>query len=157
MAYRKLSEQLQQLSDPQRSDAFIRSFREAVREGKFDAAALPERFTMPKEFKRRGAEGSYQREAKEMLFEVTPEFEQWFDQTNSDLIVKRRSGSGKIRPTVEAIEAGQVDFKALAAETRQKMQASFQKGQALGKSRAQAAKGKGTKAATGTRKTSRRK
>lgn len=35
-----------------------------------------------------------------------------------------------------------MDFKALAAETRQKTGASFSKGQALGKSRAGADKGK---------------
>jgi len=37
--------------------------------------------------------------------------------------------------TAEAIEAGLVDFKALAAETRRKMGASFEKGQKLGNSR----------------------
>jgi len=38
--------------------------------------------------------------------------------------------------SAEAIEAGLVDFKALVAQTRKKMGASFKKGQALGKSRA---------------------
>lgn len=134
MAYRKLSEQLRELKNPQRSDAFIKQFREAVREGKLDATYLSERFTLPKEFKRRGAEGSYQRDSREMLFEVTPEFEQWFEQTNQDLSAPGRVG--KPKPTAENIEAGLVDFKALAEETRRKMQASFKKGQALGKSRA---------------------
>ncbi|MBB5235964.1 MULTISPECIES: hypothetical protein [Deinococcus] len=156
MAYKKLSEQMQELSNPQRSDAFVRQFRDAVREGKIDAMYLPERFTMPKEFRRRGAEGSYQRDARDMLFEVTPDAEQWFEQTNTDLAApSRRSGTPK--PTAENIEAGLVDFRALAEETRRKMQASYEKGQALGQSRSQAAKGKRAKAATGTRKTARRK
>ena len=50
-----------------------------------------------------------------------------------------RSG-GKVKVSVESIEAGLVDFKALAAETRKKMGASFTKGQALGNSRAGAKK-----------------
>lgn len=158
MPYKRLSEQLQDLKNPQRSDAFVRQFREAVREGKIEATYLPERFTMPKEFRRRGEEGSYQRDAREMLFDLTPDFEKWFTQTNEDLAaaVPRRGGVPK--PTAENIEAGVVDFKALAEETRRKMQSSFEKGQALGKSRSQATKGKGagTKA-TGARKTSRRK
>jgi len=134
MPYRKLSEQVRELSNPQRSDTFIKLFREAVREGKIEGAYLPERFTMPKEFTRRGAEGTYQRDAKEMLFEVTPKFEKWFEGVNRDLAASRRGGT--VKPTLEAVEAGLVDFKAMAAETRKKMQASFEKGQVLGKSRA---------------------
>ncbi|EYB68962.1 hypothetical protein DEIPH_ctg012orf0021 [Deinococcus phoenicis] len=143
MAYRKLSEQIHELGNPQRSDAFVKMFREAVREGKFDATYLPERFTMPKAFSRRGAEGTYQRDAKEMLFEVTPAFEKWFEQTNAELATSRRTGTPK--PTAENIEAGLVDFKALAEETRKKMQASYEKGQALGKSRARGTKSSGTR------------
>ncbi len=73
MAYKKLSEQVHELSNPQRSDTFVKMFRDAVRDGKFEAAYMPERFTMPKQFTRRGSEGSYQRDTKEMLFEVTPQ------------------------------------------------------------------------------------
>lgn len=144
MTYKKLSEQMHELGNPQRSDAFVKMFREAVREGKFDATYLPERFTMPKQFSRRGEEGNYQRDTKDMLFEVTPAFEKWFEQTNSELAApSRRSGSPK--PTAENIESGLVDFKALAEETRRKMQASYQKGQALGQSRARTTKSKTTK------------
>lgn len=139
MSYKKLSEQIQELSNPQRSDAFVKQFREAVREGQFDATYLPERFTLPKEFSRRGGEGRYQRDTRDMLFEVTPAFEQWFEQTNKELAVSRRTGT--VKPTAENIEAGLVDFKALAAETRRKLQASYEKGQALGKSRARSTKG----------------
>lgn len=153
MAYKKLSEQMQELKNPQRSDAFVRQFREAVREGKIDATYLPERFTLPKEFKRRGAEGGYQRDSREMLFEVTPDFEQWFEQTNNDLAASPSRRSGTPKPTVENIEAGVVDFRALAEETRRKMQASYEKGQALGRSRSQGQ----AKKSTGTRKTARRK
>ncbi|CAM3830645.1 hypothetical protein [Deinococcus frigens] len=133
MAYKKLSEQVHELSNPQRSDTFVKMFRDAVRDGKFEAAYMPERFTMPKQFTRRGSEGSYQRDTKEMLFEVTPKFEKWFDETNRELAAARKGGT--IKPSVEAIEAGLVDFKQMAAETRKKMQASYQKGQTLGQSR----------------------
>ncbi|WP_104991776.1 hypothetical protein [Deinococcus sp. NW-56] len=143
MAYRKLSEQIQDLSNPQRSDVFVKQFREAVREGKFDATFLTERFTMPKTFSRRGAEGTYQRDTRDMLFEVTPDFEAWFEQTNEALSSSRRTGN--VKPTAENISAGLVDFKTLAEETRRKMQASFEKGQALGKSRTRTASG-GSKA-----------
>lgn len=142
MAYKKLSEQVQELSNPQRSDAFVRLFREAVRRGDFEAAELPERFTMPKNFTRRGAEGTYQRETREMLFESTPEFEAWFQQTDEELNTARRGrGPGRKKASLEAIESGEVDFKTLAAETRQKMQASFAKGQTLGQSRARGGAG----------------
>lgn len=134
MAYKKLSEQVHQLSNAQRSDTFVKMFRDAVRQGKIAAAYMPERFTLPKQFSRRGSAGSYQRDAKEMLFEVTPAFEKWFEQTNRELAAARKGGT--IKPTQEAVEAGLVDFKKMAAETRKKMQASFEKGQALGKSRA---------------------
>ncbi|MFC6591737.1 hypothetical protein ACFP81_06725 [Deinococcus lacus] len=132
--YKKLSEQVQQLSNPQRSDTFVKMFREEVRQGKIQAIYLPgQRFTMPKEYSRRGSDGTYQRETKEMLFEASPAFEKWFDGVNRDLAAARRGG--RIKPSVEAVQAGLVDFGALAKETRQKMQANFEKGQALGKTR----------------------
>lgn len=139
MAYRKLSEQIQELSNPQRSDVFVKQFREAVREGRFDATFLTERFTMPKTFSRRGAEGTYQRDTRDMLFEVTPDFEAWFEETNEGLSSTRRTGN--VKPTAENIAAGLVDFRTLAEETRRKMQASFEKGQQLGKSRTRTAQG----------------
>ena len=49
MTYQKLSEQIEQLSDPQRSDTFVKLFRAAVREGTFEAADVPGRFQLPKE------------------------------------------------------------------------------------------------------------
>ncbi|WP_189093410.1 hypothetical protein [Deinococcus ruber] len=45
---------------------------------------------------------------------------------------------GKIHMTVENIEAGLIDFKMLAAQTQQKMTASYTKGQTLGTTRAKA-------------------
>lgn len=138
MAYRKLSEQVSELSNPQRSDAFVKRFRDAVREGKFDAMNLTERFTMPKQYSRRGAEGQYQRDTKDMLFEPNAAFDKWFAQVNKELASSRRSARPK--PSLEAVESGQLSFKELAAETRRKMQASYEKGQALGKSRAKTRK-----------------
>lgn len=135
MTYKRLSEQVHELSNPQRSDTFVKLFREAVREGKFEGAYLPtERFTMPKQFTRRGSNETYQRDMREMVFEVTPGFQKWFEEVNRELAVSRKGGSPKA--TVENIEAGLVDFKALAAETRKKMQLSYEKGQNLGKNRA---------------------
>lgn len=134
MAYRKLSEQVLSLSNPQRSDTFVKMFRSAVREGKIEGAYMPERFTLPKTFSKRGGGTSYQRQAKEMLFEVTPSFEEWFEEANRELTASRKGG--KIKASVEAVEAGLVDFSQMAAATRLKMQASFTKGQRLGKSRA---------------------
>ncbi|WP_135229854.1 hypothetical protein [Deinococcus fonticola] len=138
MTYRKLSEQVQELGNPQRSDAFVKRFRDAVREGTFDAINLTERFTMPKQYNRRGEQGQYQRDSKDMLFEVTPAFTKWFDAVNEELAASRRSA--RVKPSLEAVESGAVDFKELAAETRRKMQASYEKGQALGKSRAKTRK-----------------
>ncbi|GGQ96955.1 hypothetical protein [Deinococcus ruber] len=134
MAYKKLSEQVLSLSNPQRSDTFVKIFRGAVRDGRIEGAYMPERFTLPKTFSRRGGGAAYQRQAKEMLFEVNSAFEQWFDSVNRDLAASRKGG--KVKASVEAVEAGLVDFKQMAAATRQKMQASYTKGQRLGKSRA---------------------
>ncbi|WP_425147354.1 hypothetical protein [Deinococcus sp.] len=138
MAYRKLSEQVMNLTNPQRSDTFVKLFRNAVREGKIEGAYMPERFTLPKSFSKRGGGASYNRQAKEMLFEMNPAFDKWFEETNRELAASRKGG--KIKASVEAIEAGLVDFKKMAAETRQKMQASYTKGQSLGKSRAKSKK-----------------
>ncbi|ULH18128.1 hypothetical protein MF271_21865 (plasmid) [Deinococcus sp. KNUC1210] len=66
----------------------------------------------------------------------TPEFEAWFERINRELTPMRTGG--KIHTTVENIEAGLVDFKTLAAQTRQKMAASYTKGQTLGNSHAKA-------------------
>lgn len=132
--YKKLSEQVEELSNPQRSDQFVKNFREAVRQGKFDAMYLQERFTMPKKYNRRGAEGTYQRDTKDMLFENTEEFQVWFEEMNAKLAQNRRGV--RIKLTQEAVESGDIDFKAMAEKTRQSMEASFNKGQKLGKSRA---------------------
>ncbi|PYE54169.1 hypothetical protein [Deinococcus yavapaiensis] len=134
MSFRKLSDQIQQLNNPQRSDTFVKSFREAVRTGMFDAIYLPERFTLPKQFSKRGSEETYGKEVKDMVFEVTPDFEAWFDNINNELSTRQRAKN--IKPSLEAIANGQLDFKTLAEQTRQKMNASFEKGQNLGNSRA---------------------
>lgn len=134
MPYKKLSEQLQELDNTQRSDVFVKRFRDAVREGQFDAMTLPERFTLPKQYSRRGTEGTYQREGKDMLFDVTPAFTQWFDALNAELTTSKQRG-GKVKVSLDAVESGAVDFKALAEETRQKLQSRYAQGQSLGNSR----------------------
>ena len=140
MAYKKLSEQVMELSNPQRSDTFVKMFQEAVRQGQFNGAYLPERFTMPKQFNRRGSTETYQRDTREMLFDETPEFTEWFEGVNRELAAARKGGT--VKPSVEAIESGLINFDDMVAETRRKMQASYETGQALGKGRAKATKGK---------------
>lgn len=136
MPYRKLSDQLQQLGNPQRSDTFVKSFREAVREGRFDAIYLPDRFALPKQFTKRGSEETYSKDVKDMVFDVTPQFEEWFESINNELSTTRRTAAVKL--SLETIESGQVDFKTLAEETRRKIAASYEKGQTLGLTRAKA-------------------
>ena len=140
MSYVALSEQVKKLHNPQRSDAFVKQLRESVREGDIAAAELPGRFELPKQYSKRGSDTTYTRTVKDMIIDATPAFETWFENINRELS-PARSG-GRIKVSVETIEAGLVDFKALAAETRKKMGASFEKGQTLGKSRAGVAKGK---------------
>lgn len=142
MPYTTLSEQMKYLSNPQRSDTFVKRFREAVRTGELEAAQLPQRFTLPKTFRKRGNDEPDTREVREMIFELTPEYEAWFNQVNEELAATT-TRSAKVKPSVEAIASGQLDFKALAEETRRQMQARFEHGQKLGQSRAQA---KGAKA-----------
>ena len=133
MAYKKLSEQVHELSNPQRSDTFVKLFRSAVREGKIEAAYIQERFSLPKAFTSRGSDKTYNRDSRDMIFDATAAFDTWFQDVNRELAVSRRGG--RIKPTVENIEAGLIDFKELAAQTRQKMHASYSKGQQLGASR----------------------
>lgn len=133
MTYSKLSDEVQQLPDPQQSAAFVKHFRDAVRDGQFDAVDLQERFVLPKVFRRRGSEETYQRDVKDMIFERTPAFEAWRETTQQTLASSARPRKPKL--TVENLEAGVLDFKALAEETRRKLQRQFEKGQALGQSR----------------------
>ncbi|CAM3803100.1 HK97 gp10 family phage protein [Deinococcus saxicola] len=131
MAYRKLSELVNDLENPQQSDTFAKLFKAAVRDGRVVATDLPERFTLPKAYTRRGAEGTYQRNTREMVYEVTPKAEKWAEDTRAAL-AQARTRTAKVQLTSEAAESGAVDFKALAAETRRKMQARHEKGQKLG-------------------------
>ncbi len=131
MAYRKLSELVNDLENPQQSDTFVKLFKAAVRDGRVVATDLPERFTLPKAYTRRGAEGTHQRNTGEMVYEVTPRAEKWAEDTRAAL-AQARTRTSKVQFTSEAAESGAVDFKALAAETRRKMQAKHEKGQQLG-------------------------
>ena len=140
MPYVTLSDQIKKLHNPQRSNAFVKQLRVSVREGDIDAANLPGRFELPKQFAKRGSDTTYTRAVRDMIIDATPAFEAWFENINRELSPARTGG--KVRVSAESIEAGLVDFKSLAAETRKKMSASFSKGQALGKSRGGAGKGK---------------
>lgn len=112
----------------------MKLFKAAVREGKIEAMDLPERFTMPKVYVRRGAEGSYQRDTRDMLYDATAEAETWFKAT-AESLSKTTTRPRRVKPSLEAVESGSLDFTALAAETRRKMQAKYEKGQELGRSR----------------------
>ncbi|ULH18129.1 hypothetical protein MF271_21875 (plasmid) [Deinococcus sp. KNUC1210] len=71
MPYIKLSHQIEKLHNPQRSDAFVKQVRAAVREGDFDAGDLPERFTLPKSFSKRGGGERYSRSVRDMVIDAT--------------------------------------------------------------------------------------
>jgi len=142
MDYRKLSEQVEQLSNPQRSDIFVREFRTAVREGMFDAADLPERVAYPKVYSRRGGEGgTYNKDYKDMIFAPTADFEAWFSGINDQLEQNKRKPS--LKPSFDAYVKGDLSFEEAAQRTRERMQASQAKGQKLGAGRAKATAGKG--------------
>jgi len=133
MPYITLSDQIKKLHNPQRSDTFVKQLRDAIREGDIDAVSTPGRFELPKTYSKKGSTEKYTRTAKDLIIDGTPEFEAWFAKVNKELSSTK---AGKVKVTAKAIEAGLVDFKALAAETRRKMGANFEKGQKLGTSRA---------------------
>lgn len=133
MEYRRLSEQVDRLTNPQKSDAFVKQFRNAVRDGIFDATDAPGRFELPKRYSRRGGDQTYTRNSREMILAVTPEFEAWFAAVDAELA--RQGRRNHPVPTAEAFESGELDFTAAVGETRRKMQARFEKGQKLGNSR----------------------
>lgn len=141
MPYITLSDQIKKLHNPQRSDTFVKWLRIAIRDGDVDAASTPGRFELPKTFSKKGSTEKYTRTTRDLIIDGTPEFEAWFAKVNKELSPTRTGG--KVKVTAQAVEAGLVDFKALAAETRKKMGASFEKGQKLGSSRA-GAKAKAT-------------
>lgn len=133
MELSKLSEQVARLRNPQKSDAFVRQFRGAVRDGIFDATDAPGRFELPKRFSRRGSDETYTRSSREMIVAVTPEFEAWFTAVDAELSLQGRRN--RPVPTTEAYESGELDFGAAVEETRRKMQERFEKGQRLGSGR----------------------
>ena len=97
----------------------MKAFRDAVREGDIDAAFLPEPFTLPKRFSVLGSDEVRSKDVKDMLFDLTPEVEAWFENINRELSAGRRGA--RVKPTADNLQAGQVDSKALAEETRRKM------------------------------------
>ncbi|GGJ29121.1 hypothetical protein [Deinococcus roseus] len=133
MKLQKLSEAVQGLNNAQRSDQFVRQFRNAVRDEIFDAAEIEGRFELPKEYSRRSSGDTYKRQAKEMIFELTPAYEKWYEEVTQELNTSKRQK--RIKPTLEAYASGSLDFKTAAAATREKMKASEQKGKKLGSSR----------------------
>ncbi|MFC5596026.1 hypothetical protein [Deinococcus cellulosilyticus] len=133
MKLQKLSEAVSGLNNPQRSDQFVRAFRNAVRDEVFDAAEIEGRFELPKEYSRRNSNETYKRQAKEMIFEVTPTYQKWYEEVTLDLNTSKRQK--RVKPTLEAYSSGALDFRAAAAATREKMKASEQKGKKLGSSR----------------------
>lgn len=136
MVYRKLSELVTELNNPQQSEIFVKLFKAAVREGKIDAMDLAERFTMPKVYNRRGAEGTYQRDTRDMLYDNDAKAEAWVQATLETLSKAKTSARmPKVKIGKEAVESGAIDFQAAVEETRRKMQAKYEKGHQLGISR----------------------
>ena len=66
------------------------------------AAELPSRFELPKQFAKRGTDTTYTRSVKDMVIDVTPKFEAWFETTNKEL--SPACSGGKIKVTAEAVE-----------------------------------------------------
>ncbi|WP_139807130.1 hypothetical protein [Deinococcus hopiensis] len=62
-------------------------------------------------------------------------FGKWFEGVDQKLAAAPQRGRGKPKLTVENLEGDVTDFKALAEETRCKLQNSDGKGQNLGNSR----------------------
>lgn len=137
MTYKKLSELLNEYPQAQHIGTLHKAFLAAVREGQVDATYTGERFSLPKVFRRRNAAETYQREVREMIFEVTPQFEAWFKKATHQLETKRVRKE-RVKPTAEAIESGEFDFKAAVEATRNKMKNSFDRGQKLGQTKAKA-------------------
>jgi len=77
--YITLSDQVKKLHNPQRSDTFVKQLRTAVREGDVMAADLPARFSLPKQYAKRGSEATYNRTVRDMVIDATPAFEAWFE------------------------------------------------------------------------------
>lgn len=138
MSYKKLSALVEEFNQPQQSDKFVKRFYTAVREGVVQATRISERFTLPKEYSSRKEDSTYQRMSQEMVVEDSANLKAWLEETKEELSTAARRQ--QIKPTLESIEAGLVDFATLAEETRRKMQASYKKGQALGKRQAAARK-----------------
>jgi len=66
-----------------------------------------------------------------MLFLNDAAFKRWVEQTDRSL-----TRQVKVQPrTLESVLSGQHDFKTLAAETRRRLRASYEKGQKLGRDR----------------------
>jgi hypothetical protein len=67
------------------------------------------------------------------------------------LMSPARSG-GRVKVSQESVEAGLVDFQALAAETRRKLGANFAKGQVLSTRQQPEKRGRGRPRKTAARK-----
>lgn len=121
----------------------LRATAGVTRPGEFEAARRQGRVTLPKTFRKRGSDETATRDTRELVIELTPACEAWFQQVNEKLAAApiRGAGNTKVKPTVENIESGAVDFQTLAEDTRRKIQAAYVRGQQLGQSRAQKTRG----------------
>lgn len=136
MAYKKLSEVVMELQHPQQSDKFVKMFRDAVREGEIDAMDLTERFSLPKQYQRRGKKETYNRQMRDMLFLETAKSKKWIDSASESLAqIATRGGRTKVKPSLESVESGAIDFAAMVEKTRSSLQAKHDRGQKLGNMR----------------------
>lgn len=145
MTYRKLSELVLDVQDSQKTELFVRLFRNAVREGLIEAAELPgQRFVLPQLKRIRGSDGqTRQVEAREMVVKVTPALEGWMTQTLAEIESMGAGRRVRVKPSIEAIKEGAVDFEELARATRARMQNRFERGRQLGESRGKKTASKG--------------
>ena len=143
MNYIRLSEIVANFPEVQQSDALVKRLRAAVREGELVAAELPERFVLPKQFRKKKLGDSYRRDTRELVFEATPLLQKWVEDATESLRGVQRPR--KVVITAAAIENGEVDFRELAAQTRAAIQAKFERGHDLVRSRNAARKRKNRK------------
>ncbi|GHF58718.1 hypothetical protein HNQ07_004080 [Deinococcus metalli] len=137
MPYSTLSAEVGRLTEAGRSDAFAKAFRDAVRDGIIQATELPSRFTLPKIFYRQGRQGTYERSTQDMVFEHTPEYEDWFANIDRELAGLRRYND--LKPILAIIQESLVDFEHLASATGQPPLPTYEQGETRSRSRTRAA------------------
>lgn len=114
----------------QRSDTFVKRFKDAISEEEIDAGIYrQEKFTLPKLFHKRDQGGTHQKEIRDYIIQNDDKFQKWFEETNTSLVATRE---GKVPVTLDNITSGLIDFADLVRGTREGIRQSKEKGRNLG-------------------------